>query len=292
MRTILVTGASGLLGNSLIGSIRKDTLALPVHYTRQLHNASVRLDLTDFSEVSSFLGKRRPDVVVHTAAMTNVDRCETDQSLAWRTNVEGTRNVATQCNRIKAKMVYISTDYVFNGAKGYYREGDVTAPVNYYGSTKLEGEKAVQSICADYLILRTSVLYGWHPWKANFVTWLLDMLRKKREVLVVKDQFNTPTLAENLAEILIETLENDLRGIYHISGSQRISRYQFAKKVAGVFDLEESLIRSTTMSQMTAWTAERPKDSSLENEKIRKRIRTQPLDIAEGLARMEEGWKP
>ena len=288
MQRLLATGSSGLLGNKIVEFAKNDYMVIPLHNTRALHSNSLKLDITSPGEVLNRFQELKPDVVIHTASETNVDRCEIEKKHAWKTNVEGTYNIASVCSKIGAKLVYISTDYVFDGEKGLYKEKDKPNPINYYGVTKLEGESQVVQHCKNCVILRASVLYGWHPWKQNFVTWAINQLKQNKEITVVQDHYNTPTLADNLAEIAIEAVQKDLQGLYHASGSERTSRYEFARQIAKTFHLSPSFIKPIKMSQLTAWIAKRPKDSSLNTEKIRKYLRTKPLDITEGLNRMKE----
>jgi dTDP-4-dehydrorhamnose reductase len=283
---LLVTGASGLLGNRIVALAKNDFTVIPTHRTRPFHPNSLRLDITDAAEVANLLAEVKPDAVVHTASETNVDKCEIEKEQAWKINAEGTRNIAEACQKVDAKLVYISTDYVFDGEKGLYDEEDKPNPVNYYGLTKLEGEKQVIEHCENYVILRTSVLYGWHPWKQNFATWIINKLQQKQEIKVVEDHFNTPTLADNLAEITVEVAERDLKGLYHASGRERISRYEFAKQIAETFALNSDLVKPVKMSQLTAWIAKRPRDSSLNTDKIQKQLKAKPLNITEGLNEM------
>jgi dTDP-4-dehydrorhamnose reductase len=180
---------------------------------------------------------------------------------------------------------------VFNGQKSHYAEEDKPNPISYYGFTKLEGENQVINRCKNYVILRTSVLYGWHPRKKNFATWTINQLKQNKEITVVEDHYNTPTLADNLAEITIEAVQEDLQGIYHASGSERISRYEFAQRIAQTYRLAQSLIKPIKMNQLTTWIAKRPKDSSLNTKKIQKQLKTKPINITEGLKRMEKELK-
>ena len=287
MERLLVTGASGLLGSKIVELAREDYEIIPLHNTKPLHPNSLKLDITDQNQVFSLFSKLEPDIVIHTASETNVDKCETKKEHAWNVNVEGTRNIAEAC-KAGAKLIYISTDYVFDGRKGNYKEDDAPNPISYYAVTKLEGEKQVIQNCKNFAILRTSVLYGWHPLKRNFATWAINQLKQNKEITVVEDHYNTPTLADNLAEITIEAIQKDLQGLYHASGSERISRYEFAKQIAKTFNLNAGLIKPVKMSQLTAWIAKRPKDSSLSTGKIRKQLKTKPLNITEGLNKMKE----
>jgi len=288
MQRLLVIGASGLLGSRIMEHARGNFEAVPLHGAKALHPNSLKLDITNQNSVSKLFNKLKPHTVVHTASETNVDKCEIEKEHAWKVNAEGTRNIAMACGKINTRLVYISTDYVFNGEKGNYTEEDKPFPINYYGLTKFEGEKQVIKQCENYAILRTSVLYGWHPWKQNFATWIIDKLKQQQEITVVEDHYNTPTLADNLAEMIVEVAKKDLRGLYHASGRERISRYEFAKQIAKSFNLSSELIKPVKMSQLTAWIAKRPKDSSLNTGKIQKQLKTKPLNITEGLNKMKE----
>jgi dTDP-4-dehydrorhamnose reductase len=288
MQRLFVTGASGLLGSKMSALAKHYYEYIPLHNTRPLQSNSLRLDITNLGEVLSLVNRLEPHMVIHTASETNVDKCETQKERAWRINVEGTRNIAIACSKAGAKLIFISTDYVFDGEKGWYKEEDEPNPVNYYGLTKLEGEKKVAEHCENYAVLRTSVLYGWHPWKQNFATWVIDKLKQRQEITVVEDHFNTPTLAANLAQMAVEAAGTDIQGLYHASGNERISRYEFAKQTAKTFNLNSDLIKPVKMSQLTAWIARRPKDSSLDTSEIQEQLKTKPLNITEGLNEMKE----
>ena len=284
---LLVTGASGLLGNKIVKTANGNYDVTPLHSTHPLHSGSLKLDVTDRKQVLNLFSTLEPDVIIHTASETNVDKCEIQKEHAWKINVEGTRNIAEAC-KAGVKLIYISTDYVFDGRKGDYKEDDTPNPINYYAVTKLEGEKQVIQNCKNFAILRTSVLYGWHPLKQNFATWVINELKQNKEITVVEDHYNTPTLADNLAEMAIEAIPKDLQGVYHACGSERIGRYEFARQIARAFDLNQNLIRPIKMEQLTAWIAKRPRDSSLNTNKIRGQLEAKPLNITEGLDRMKK----
>jgi dTDP-4-dehydrorhamnose reductase len=288
MKKVLVTGASGLLGSKLVVAARTFFEVIPTHRSTPLAKDSIKIDITDFSQVSQILSSVHPDCVVHTAAMTNVDKCETDRENAWKINAIGTGNLATLCGKSNAKLVYVSTDYVFDGDKGFYTEEDPTNPVNYYGLTKLEGENRVKENCRDYLIARTSVLYGWHPQKPNFATWVINSLKNSTPIKVMDDHFNSPTLADNLAEIIVEMLQKDLRGTYHTAGDERISRYEFARRIAEAFNLNEELITPIKMDELKVWIAKRPRDSSLCVDKAKRKLKTRILNVEESGVRLRE----
>lgn len=287
MDKLLIIG-TGLLGNRIV-EIASDGFEIINTYNKNpvdlRSTMSYQLDITNQKLTYRLIKKLNPDYIICTAAHTGVDYCEIHRSEAYNVNVAGTRNVSEASDEIGAKLVYVSTDYVFDGAKGMYREGDVTNPINYYGKTKLEGEHVVKSTCNDWVIARTSVLYGWNPAKPNFVAWALDELMAGNRIRIVNDQFNSPTLADNLADMLIELIKRDEHGVFHISGGERISRYDFAIKVAEIFDLNSELIEPITSDHLN-WTAKRPADSSLDVSKISNIEK--PLTIEESLEKMRE----
>jgi dTDP-4-dehydrorhamnose reductase len=289
LKRILVTGASGLLGSKLVDMLSKEYEVVPTHNMQALHPNSMRMNMVERDEVFRVLCAVCPDMVVHTAAETNVDKCETEREWAWRLNAAGTRNIAEACAKIGAKLIYVSTDYVFDGEKGLYSEEDEANPVNYYGLTKLRGEQFAREFCEGFVIARTSVLYGWHRKKLNFATWVVDSLRIGKRISVVEDHYNSPTLADNLAEMILSVVKIDATGIYHMAGGERVSRYMFALKIAEAFDLDRTLITPVKMKDVKVWIARRPMDSSLCVDKVRKEIKVSPLDLTEALERIRSG---
>jgi dTDP-4-dehydrorhamnose reductase len=292
-KKILVTGGSGLLGSKVAkaGLEKFEVIATYSKNPVQADYRLVPLDITRKAEVFKFIGDEGPDYVVHTAAMTDVDRCEDDRAEAMKINAGGTANVAEACREAGAKMVYISTDAVFDGRRGSYKEDDRTDPINYYGMTKLEGEKAVEKSGAEYIIARVSVLYGWNVKnRLNYVTWLLQELKAGRHVKVVTDQWNSPTFADNCARILLGLLENDKSGIYHASGSERMSRFEFAVKVAEIFGFGPDLMMPVKSGELKL-KAKRPFDSSLNVDKITGDLGTKPSGVEESLRQMKKQYK-
>jgi dTDP-4-dehydrorhamnose reductase len=242
-----------------------------------------RVDITT-KKIVTYLETVNPDVVIHCAAFTNVDQCESEREKAWAVNVSGTEKISTTCQKIGAKLVYISTDFVFDGKKGMYTEKDECNPLNWYGKTKLEGEKRVEQL-DDYVIARTSVLYGWHT-TLNFVTWVIHQLQHKCPIKIVTDQYTCPTLADNLAACLLQ-LSVKGHGLYHVAGSERINRYAFALKIAHTFGLDVNFITPIVSEELNQ-KAHRPKDSSLSIKKVTTVIDTVLLNIDEGLQTMKK----
>jgi dTDP-4-dehydrorhamnose reductase len=245
----------------------------------------LHVDITQKESTVETIVTAAPTVVVHTAAETDVDRCETERDLAWKINVDGTSHVADACAKAGAKLILISTDYVFDGEKGNYSEIDEPNPISFYGLTKLEAERIVASNSSDSLILRPSVLYGWHPTKLNFATWVLKGLRERQTLRVVNDHINSPTFADNLAEAIHKAIERNSQGILHVAGNERIDRFWFAQKIAKRFDLDENLLVPTKMRDLD-WIARRPRDSSLNVEKAEKELSIGLFGVDRGLEEM------
>jgi dTDP-4-dehydrorhamnose reductase len=285
---LLITGAIGLYGSKLakmavernIEVYSSDVQELPVDGT------FVKLDVSNKELVAESFRRVKPDVVIHAATLTDVDKCELNKELAWKINVEGTKNIVEAAKSTGSFLIYISTDYVFNGEKGNYTELDAPDPINYYGVTKLAAEELIKAR-DEYLIGRPSVIYGSTPaaGKVNFALWLIETLRRGEHAKIVTDQFNTPTLNANLAEMTLEAAERRLTGTFHLCGATRVSRFQFAQLIAETFDLDKKLVDPVLSSQFK-WPAKRPMDSSLDTSKAQKTLKNKPLTIHEALKRL------
>ena len=280
---IFITGGSGLAGSKLaeMALARGEQVYSGYAHNQPPYGREVKFDLLDANGIRDIIERMRPDVIVHSAALTDVDRCERKKDLAYRINVEGTRTIAEAARKAGSYLVYISTDYVFDGQRGLYREEEETNPVSYYGLSKLLGEQ----FCLDQgCIARTCVIYGSRPasGKVNFALWLLNALKSGKEARVVTDQFITPTLNSNLAAMVLEAADRHLSGFYHLSGASRVSRYDFACELARAFDLDRQLIIPSQMSDI-GWLANRPMDSSLDTAKASRTLENRPLNLYESL---------
>lgn len=222
-RKVLVTGARGQLGQDLMILLRErgyDAFG----FSRE------ELDITDMEKVKETFTSIRPDVVLHTAAYTKVDQAEEEMDLAFAVNGWGTRNVAVASEEVGAELVYISTDYVFDGEKGKpYLEYDRTAPLNVYGASKEMGEQMVRDFHSRFFIVRTSWVYG--AYGANFVKTMLRLGKEQPAVRVVNDQIGSPTYTVDLAEALLQVIDTEKYGIYHLSNTGQCSWYEFAKAI-------------------------------------------------------------
>ena len=266
---ILVTGASGFLGTKIMSILKGDFNIIGTDRDESRGNS--KMDITDANEVSSMIHKIKPDVVLHLAALADVDKCETDRYSARKINVEGTRNLIEACKKTNSKFIFISTDFVFDGKKGNYKEEDKPNPLSYYGVTKLEAEKLVEKSGLKYLILRLEVLYGFNGngSERSFTMWVFNSLKQGKEIKVLDDQFSTPTLTDDIANAIKLLVNQKKEGLYHVCGSQRLSKYDMAVKLAEVFNFDRLLIKPMKTSDFKQ-AAARPKDSSMIIEKLKK----------------------
>lgn len=288
---VLITGGSGLLGSMVAKAAKGHEILTTYNRNRvDVDYPLVPMDITKNEQVEALIGDFMPDGVIHTAALTNVDYCEDHREEARQINEVGTANLARACQKAGAKMIYVSTDFVFDGEKagGMYTEEEEVHPIGYYGLSKLFGEKAVIKECPDHAIARVSVLYGWNIQnRPNFVTWVIETLGKGEQINIVTDQYSSPTLAGNAAEALVRILEKDKAGIFHCAGGERINRFDFTKKIAQVFELDEALINPIT-SENLEQKARRPRDSSLNINKIERELEIRMLKVKEGLKIMRK----
>ena len=280
---ILVTGASGLLGKRLaeLALQRGHDVISSYRNNVPVHGKPLEVDLTRSIAVrKAFLGVR-PDVIINTAAMTDVDKCELEPEAAFAANSKAVSNIANVAKETESFVVQVSTDYVFDGERGAYSENDETRPVNKYGESKLEGEKAVMNQLDKrvWSIARSSVIYGWgRASRPNAATFVYEKLFKGESIRMARDMFSSPTLNTSLSEMLIEIAERQLPGIIHVAGATRLSRFDFAIGIAKTFGLDATLIKAVQARDLQ-WKAKRPADSSLIVERAQKLLRSAPLNI-------------
>ncbi len=288
---LLVTGSNGLLGTKVLERVLRDGRDQVLGASRRAcANGYLgefpfwRLDVTDATAVGWVLKEARPDVVIHTAAMTDVDGCEREREEAQAINADGAGNMARACAERGVHLVYLSTEYVFDGTAGPYREGDPTNPLGWYARTKFEGERAVMAAEGSSAIGRTTVIYGYAPHvRANFVLWLVGELKAGRRVRVVEDQVGSPTLADNLAEMVLTLGASRATGVWNTVGGSVISRFQFARLAAEAFGLDASLIDPISSAELNQ-PAPRPLRAGLVMDKFRAAYPDVPvLKAAEGL---------
>jgi len=265
---ILITGISGMLGVDLYRSLREENEVVGFD-VRDFPSVSFsppiihKIDITNLGKLKNFFYQLSPDIVIHTAAYTDVDGCEKDPDKAYKINALGTRNVALACQEIKASLMYISTDFVFRGDKNEpYIEFDGPSPLSIYGKSKLAGENYVKAFLNRYFIVRTSWLYG--RYGKNFVETILNLAQEKGELTVVDDQLGSPTFTIDLAEKIKILIKTELYGTYHITNSGSCSWYEFAKEILKLADIKGTKIKPITSKELRR-PAPRPKFSVLKN---------------------------
>jgi dTDP-4-dehydrorhamnose reductase len=265
---ILGTGLTGLVGSRIVK-------LLSAKYQFENISRSNGVDIENKESVLSAISTSDAQVVLHLAAKTNVDGCETDKSLgqdgeAWRINVEGTKNISVACSQTNKKLIYISTDFVFDGTKKAYSEEDIPNPVNWYAKTKYEGEKIVMDLKTPWIIARIA-----YPYRANFVRSdffraILSRLKNNEPVSAVTDHIFTPTFIDDIAFALDILIKNNSQGIFHVVGSQSLTPFAAANLIADEFELDKSRISKTTRADFFSNRATRPFQLSLKNDKITK----------------------
>ncbi len=264
---ILITGANGLLGQSLVGLLSRfpeyDVLATARDDAPRYRGGSggyTTLDICDYEDVRRVFADFTPGVVINCAAMTSVDACEVEREQCWRINVDAVENLARNCLGNGSRLVQLSTDFVFDGKSGPYRESDRPEPVNFYGKSKLAAENVVRGAGLDrWSIVRTVLVYGTGVdlSRANFGLWVIDELRRGRPISVVTDQIRTPTFVDDLAAGVERVVRFNKTGVFHISGREQISVHDFAVRIAENFELDTSLIQPVDASTFTQ-VARRP----------------------------------
>lgn len=286
---ILVTGSSGLLGAQLVRQATKagDEVISSYNLHPPIHGTPVHLDLGKLDAIEADIRRIHPNTIIHAASLTDVDLCEEKPDLARLLNGEATGKIAEAANSVGSFMIYVSTDYVFDGQTGMYKENDDPKPINQYGESKLLGERLVRESGAEYCIARTSVIYGWgREHRPNFATWILGKVRSGQVAKVVNDQFASPTLNLDLAEMLLESAVSRFAGVLHLAGSTRIDRYNFALRLAERFHLDSSLIEQVNSAEID-WKAKRPEDSSLNVQKAADILKRKPVTLDEALDRFK-----
>ena len=262
---VLIIGENSLVGSTL-SNYAKNTF--DVYYTyhniRINNKNSIQIDIVkETHKILDLIKKIKPDLVIHTVAYANVDFCEKNNHDANFLHVTVTQKIAQTCASIGTKILYFSTDAVFDGKQNEkYVESDISNPLSYYGKTKLAAEKILMDTSKNNIIFRTTVIYGPYS-RSRFTSWVLDNLKQDKPVPAFTDQFNTPTLIDDLCKVILDILNLDLSGIYHAAGKTCLSRYDFALKLAKKFDYNEELI-IPTLSSTVNQIAPRPKNGCLD----------------------------
>jgi dTDP-4-dehydrorhamnose reductase len=287
---IIVTGSNGLLGQYLVPQLvlhGHEVLALGRGPCRVSVNEGISyqdLDLLEFDRVRRFIKAQRPDALVHAAAMTQVDDCERERNKSREINVDATENLLDACHPLGTHFIFLSTDFVFDGIKGNYREEDATGPVNWYGETKLQAEQRTEKYPGHWSIARTCLLYGMPQGssRSNIISWIRSSLGKGQRIRVVNDQLRTPTDVHDFATGIRLILEKKTSGIFHLSGKEILTPYQLALATADHFSLDKTLIEEADASNFSQ-TGKRPLKTGFVIEKAEKVLGFSPVGLRRGL---------
>jgi dTDP-4-dehydrorhamnose reductase len=299
MKRLLVTGSNGLLGQKIIYRLL-ELNEFEIHAAARGDNRLIEtkgyhyhsLDIGNQNEVDTIIDTVKPDVVIHTAAMTNVDACETDKAGCLINNVNAVEYIIKACNRNNAHLVHVSTDFIFDGEDGPYDEEAKPNPVSYYGWSKMEAERIVKEQSQSWAILRTILVFGVvdHMSRSNVVLWAKGALEKGSEMNVVDDQYRMPTLAEDLAEGCILAARQHAKGIYNICGKDYMSVFELVERVADFYGLPKDKIKKVSSSTLNQPAMRPPKTGFI----LTKSINTlgyNPHSFEEGLAILDEQLK-
>ena len=291
IKKILITGSNGLLGQKLVSlliqypdiqliasSRGKNRLPFTNGYEYQ------EMDITNAQQVAEVVEKVRPDVIIHTAAMTNVDQCEAEKELCWAMNVKALEYLTEACEKHIVFLCHLSTDFVFDGKSGPYSEEDKPSPISFYGWSKYAAEEVVKRSKCTWSIVRTVLVYGItnDMSRSNIILWVKNSLEQQKSIKVVTDQFRTPTLAEDLAMGCWLVVDKKAEGIFHISGKDFLTPYQMAIKTAEFFQLDKSLITPVDSSNFTQ-PAKRPARTGFVLDKAVSVLGYNPVSFEKGI---------
>jgi dTDP-4-dehydrorhamnose reductase len=298
-KKVLITGSNGLLGQKLVQLLSEDD-HYEVHASGRGANRAPsnegyeyhQLDITNKSEVDKVAGSIKPAFIIHTAAMTNVDQCETEKENCWKQNVDAVQYISEAAAKNKSFLIHLSTDFIFDGKDGPYDETAIAKPLSYYGESKLAAEKIVQKSKIHWAIVRTVLVYGLvHDMsRSNIILWVKKNLEEGKIINVVNDQFRTPTLAEDLAMGCYLVIKNETTGIFNISGKNMLTPYDMAMQTAEYFKLDKKFIVKTDSTKFTQ-PAVRPMRTGFVIDKAVEELGYNPHSFEEGIQLLAEQLK-
>ncbi|MEE9407660.1 MAG: NAD(P)-dependent oxidoreductase [Polaribacter sp.] len=298
MIKIVVTGSNGLLGQSLLNLLLNESYKYQVFGFSRGKNRSGRegfeyisIDITDEKLLKEKIKGIQPNFIINTAAMTQVDDCETNKKDCDILNVEVVKWLTEVSEEINSHLIHISTDFIFDGKKekGYYKETDVPSPLSYYGLSKMKSEDVLTNSKINYTILRTILVYGlvYDMSRNNIVLWVKKMLENKKEITIVDDQYRAPTYVKDLALACKIVMDKKATGVFNISSSKLLSVYEIAQQIADSFKLDKSLIKPISTSTLNQ-TAPRPAKTGFDLSKTNKELEFYPKTFKEDLERFKE----
>jgi dTDP-4-dehydrorhamnose reductase len=296
MKKILITGSNGLLGQKLIDCILADgsyhliatSIGKNRHPTQQSY-IYAEMDITNEAQINAVITQHQPQIIIHTAALTNVDTCHTQQNLCWQLNVTAVKYLINACAKTQIKLIHLSTDFIFDGQNGPYTEDAQPNPLSYYGESKWAAEQLIMKSTIKWAILRTILVYGVVKdlSRSNIVLWAKNALQKGEKINVITDQYRTPTLAEDLADICLLAAKKDAEGVYNASGKDMMSILELVEAVADFYGLNKTLISPITSASLNQ-AAVRPPKTGFILDKAINNLGYKPHSFIDGLKIMDE----
>ena len=292
LKSLLIIGGSGLVGTSLI-QLAHNSMNTFFTYNNNPYKTSkakgyfINL-LNNDRSISNLIKHISPDVVVNTAAYQSVDYCEEEQNMADLLHVKSTEEISLACLETSSKLIHFSSNFVFDGKKGFYNEDDHPNPISYYGKTRLEAEKIVLKSSPKNVVLRTTVIYGWNK-NSKFTNFVLERLKNNLNIDAFTDQYGNPTLADDLAQCILKIISNNTNGLFHAVGKSCVNRYEFAKSIAEKFEYDTKLVYPTLSSEKKQ-IALRPENGCLDTSKIENEIGFHFCDIKTGINQIYDGY--
>lgn len=296
MNKVIITGSNGLLGQSLLNLLLGEKEKYEVYgFSRGVNRSGredfkyISIDITDEENLKKNVKEIQPDFIINTAAMTQVDDCENNKQACDLLNIDVVKWLSEVADEINAHVIHISTDFIFDGVKGNYKETDTPNPLSYYGLSKLKSEEVLINSNSNFTILRTILVYGkvFNMSRSNIVLWVKQMLENHKEITIVDDQFRSPTYVLDLALACKISMDKKATGVYNISSTKLMSVFEIAQEVADVFNLDKSLIKpisSKTLNQ----TAKRPPKTGFDLSKTNKELDFYPKSFNEDLRKFKE----
>ena len=296
MKKIAITGSNGLLGQTLVNLLMKAPENYSVFGLSKGDNRMNRndflyydIDITNYSQLEECITYIQPSFIINTAAMTNVDTCELKPEECNNLNIEAVKYLTQICTKLNIHFIQISTDFIFDGSKGFYKETDLPNPLSIYGHSKLKAENIVKNSGVNFSILRTILVYGKgvNLKRNNIVLWVKDMLENNKEITIVDDQYRMPTYVEDLATACKLIVDKNISGVYHISSNELLSVFEIANQIADVFGLNKKLIKPISTKTLNQ-KAIRPQKTGFDLSKTIKELDFQPTSFLLGLKRFKQ----